>query len=164
MCRLMCHCVRHIGLDDKHGRSVEAIHSFLSRWRLDGLHGASVPAHRIRKSGRAARRARWGEELDGARWGSCPTKRNKHGASHKGQNEAVSIEVHHQSSSLAPSARIAARLRRLPPPPPPLTALRAHIIDARRAPHHTRPASAPPPLPRCAPYQCTSPRRSTSSS
>ena len=29
---LMCHCVRHIGLDNKHGRSVEAIHSFLSRW------------------------------------------------------------------------------------------------------------------------------------
>ena len=33
MCRLMCHCVRHIGLDNKHGQSVEAIHSFLSRWR-----------------------------------------------------------------------------------------------------------------------------------
>ena len=33
LCRLMCHCVRHIGLDNKHGRSVEAIHSFLSRWR-----------------------------------------------------------------------------------------------------------------------------------
>ena len=33
MCRLMCHCVRHIGLDSKHGRSVEAIHSFLSRWK-----------------------------------------------------------------------------------------------------------------------------------
>ena len=33
MCRLLCHCVRHIGLDNKHGRSVEAIHSFLSRWR-----------------------------------------------------------------------------------------------------------------------------------
>ena len=33
LCRLMCHCVRHIvGLDNKHGRSVEAIHSFLSRW------------------------------------------------------------------------------------------------------------------------------------
>ena len=32
MCRLMCHCVRHISLDNKHGRSVEAIHSFLSRW------------------------------------------------------------------------------------------------------------------------------------
>ena len=27
MCRLMCHCVRHISLDNKHGRSVEAIHS-----------------------------------------------------------------------------------------------------------------------------------------
>ena len=33
LCRLMCHCVRHIGLDNKHGQSVEAIHSFLSRWR-----------------------------------------------------------------------------------------------------------------------------------
>ena len=33
MCRLMCHCVSHIGLDNKHGRSVEAIHSFLSRWK-----------------------------------------------------------------------------------------------------------------------------------
>ena len=33
LCRLMCHCVRHIGLDNKHGRSVEAIHSFLSRWK-----------------------------------------------------------------------------------------------------------------------------------
>ena len=33
LCRLMCHCVRHIGLDNKHGRSVKAIHSFLSRWR-----------------------------------------------------------------------------------------------------------------------------------
>ena len=32
MCRLMCHCVRHISLDNKHGRSVEAIHSLLSRW------------------------------------------------------------------------------------------------------------------------------------
>ena len=24
---MMCHCVRHISLDNKHGRSVEAIHS-----------------------------------------------------------------------------------------------------------------------------------------
>ena len=30
---LMCHCVRHIDVDNKHGRSVKAIHSFLSRWR-----------------------------------------------------------------------------------------------------------------------------------
>ena len=46
MCRLMCHCVRHIGLDNKHGRSVEAIHSFLSRWTActelcDGTHQRS---------------------------------------------------------------------------------------------------------------------------
>ena len=33
MCRLMCHCVRHISLDNKYGRSVEVIHSFPSRWR-----------------------------------------------------------------------------------------------------------------------------------
>ena len=30
--------VRHTSLDNKHGRSVKAIHSFLSRWR--GWHGA----------------------------------------------------------------------------------------------------------------------------
>ena len=29
MCHLMCHCVRHIDVDNKHGRSVKAIHSFL---------------------------------------------------------------------------------------------------------------------------------------
>jgi len=28
-----CNCVREIGFDNKHGRSVKAIHSFLSRWR-----------------------------------------------------------------------------------------------------------------------------------
>ena len=33
MCRLMCHCVRHISLDNKYGRCVEVIHSFTSRWR-----------------------------------------------------------------------------------------------------------------------------------
>ena len=38
MCRLMCHCVRHISLDNKHGRSVKAIHS--STITLDGLHRA----------------------------------------------------------------------------------------------------------------------------
>ena len=32
-CRLICHCVRHISLDNKYGRSVEVIHSFPSRWR-----------------------------------------------------------------------------------------------------------------------------------
>ena len=32
MCRLMCHCVRHISLDNKYGRSVKAIHSSRSRW------------------------------------------------------------------------------------------------------------------------------------
>ena len=33
MCRLMCHCVCHVSLDNKYGRSVEVIHSFPSRWR-----------------------------------------------------------------------------------------------------------------------------------
>ena len=59
MCRLLCHCVRHIGLDNKHGRSVKAIHSFLSRWTvLEGLHGALC-----RLTARAVRQ----EELDGER-------------------------------------------------------------------------------------------------
>ena len=35
---MMCHCVRHISLDNKHGRSVEAIHS--RHVTLDGLHRA----------------------------------------------------------------------------------------------------------------------------
>ena len=54
MCRLMCHCVRHISLDNKHGRSVEAIHS--SR-HVGRPARSSVPAH---GKSRAARRARWG--------------------------------------------------------------------------------------------------------
>ena len=33
MCRLTCYCVRHISLDNKHGRPVKARHSFLSRCR-----------------------------------------------------------------------------------------------------------------------------------
>ena len=37
MCRLMCHCVRHISLDNKYGRSVKAI---LVTITLDGLHRA----------------------------------------------------------------------------------------------------------------------------
>ena len=32
MCRLMCHCVRHVSLDNKYGRSVKAIHSSRERW------------------------------------------------------------------------------------------------------------------------------------
>ena len=54
MCRLMCHCVRHISLDNKHGRSVEAIHS--SR-HVGRPARSSVPAH---GKSRAARRARRG--------------------------------------------------------------------------------------------------------
>ena len=54
MCRLMCHCVRHISLDNKHGRSVEAIHS--SR-HVGRPARSSVPAH---GKSRAARRALWG--------------------------------------------------------------------------------------------------------
>ena len=56
MCRLMCHCVRHISLDSKHGRSVEAIHSFLSRWK------ACTELCAGTQKSRAAR-----EELDGER-------------------------------------------------------------------------------------------------
>ena len=56
MCRLMCHCVRHISLDSKHGRSVEAIHSFLSRWK------ACTELCAGTQKSRAAR-----EELDGKR-------------------------------------------------------------------------------------------------
>ena len=55
MCRLMCHCVRHISLDNKYGRSVKAI---LVTITLDGLHGALC-----RHTGRAVRQ----EELDGER-------------------------------------------------------------------------------------------------
>ena len=51
---MMCHCVRHISLDNKHGRSVEAIHS--SR-HVGRPARSSVPAH---GKSRAARRARWG--------------------------------------------------------------------------------------------------------
>ena len=57
MCRLMCHCVRHISLDNKYGRSVKAIHSSRSRWTAGTE--PSVPAH----TGRAVRQ----EELDGER-------------------------------------------------------------------------------------------------
>ena len=53
---MMCHCVRHISLDNKHGRSVEAIHS--SR-HVGRPARSSVPAH----TGRAVRQ----EELDGER-------------------------------------------------------------------------------------------------
>ena len=54
VCRLMCHCVRHINPNNKHGRSVKAIHSSRHAGRLAR---SSVPAHR---KSRAARRARWG--------------------------------------------------------------------------------------------------------
>ena len=33
MCRLLCHCVCHISLSNKYGRSVKTIHSLRSRWR-----------------------------------------------------------------------------------------------------------------------------------
>ena len=57
MCRLMCHCVRHVSLDNKHGRSVKAIYSSRHAGRLAR---SSVTAH-IRKT--AVRQ----EELDGER-------------------------------------------------------------------------------------------------
>ena len=55
MCRLMCHCVRHVSLDNKYGRSVKAIHSSRSRWTAC----TELCAGTHRKS-RTARRARWG--------------------------------------------------------------------------------------------------------
>ena len=54
VCRLKCHCVRHIDVDNKHGRSVKAIHSFLSRWK------ACTELCAGTQKSRAARRARWG--------------------------------------------------------------------------------------------------------
>ena len=56
VCRLKCHCVRHIDVDNKHGRSVKAIHSFLSRWK------ACTELCAGTQKSRAAR-----EELDGER-------------------------------------------------------------------------------------------------
>ena len=56
VCRLMCHCVRHIGLDNKHGQSVESIQAFAIS--LEGWHGALC-----RQTGRAERQ----EGLDGER-------------------------------------------------------------------------------------------------
>ena len=53
MCRLMCHCVRHIGLDNKHGRSVDTLVPIT----LEGLHGA-LCRHTEEPCGK--RRARWG--------------------------------------------------------------------------------------------------------
>ena len=56
MCRLMCHCVRHIDVDNKHGRSVKAIHSFLSRWKACTELCAGTHRRAVRQ-----------EELDGER-------------------------------------------------------------------------------------------------
>ena len=55
MCRLMCHCVRHVSLDNKYGRSVKRYtrHDHVGR-----LARSSVPAHR---------KSRRQEELDGER-------------------------------------------------------------------------------------------------
>ena len=55
MCRLMCHCERHIDVDNKHGRSAKAIHSLLSRWTAGTEVGALC-----RQTGRAVLQ----EELD----------------------------------------------------------------------------------------------------
>ena len=56
MCRLMCHCVRHISLDNKYGRSVKAIHSSRSRWTAC----TELCAGTHQEDRRTARRARWG--------------------------------------------------------------------------------------------------------
>ena len=56
MCRLMCHCVRHVSLDNKYGRSVKAIHSSRSRWTAC----TELCAGTHQEDRRTARRARWG--------------------------------------------------------------------------------------------------------
>ena len=57
MCRLMCHCVRHISLDNKYGRSVKAIHSSRSRWTACTELCAGTQEEPM------ARRARWGARI-----------------------------------------------------------------------------------------------------
>ena len=49
MCRLMCHCVRHVSLDNKYGRSVKRYtrHDHVGR-----LARSSVPAHTGRADGK----------------------------------------------------------------------------------------------------------------
>ena len=57
MCRLMCHCVRHISLDNKFGRSVKAIHSFLSHILPPaGSQNALDESHKKPSAQEAARR------------------------------------------------------------------------------------------------------------
>ena len=57
VCRLMCHCVRHIEVDNKHGRSVKAIHSFLSHILPPaGTQNALGESHKKASTQQAARR------------------------------------------------------------------------------------------------------------
>ena len=57
MCRLMCHCVRHVSLDNKYGRSVKAIHSFLSHiLPPTGTQNALGESHKKASTQQAARR------------------------------------------------------------------------------------------------------------
>merc|ERR1712086_1117946 len=55
MCRLMCHCVRHVSLDNKYGRSVKR---YTRHDHVERLARSSVPAHR---------KSRRQEELHGER-------------------------------------------------------------------------------------------------
>ena len=55
LCRLMCHCVRHVSLDNKYGRSVKR---YTRHDHVERLARSSVPAHR---------KSRRQEELDGER-------------------------------------------------------------------------------------------------
>ena len=57
MCRLMCHCVPHVSLDNKYGRSVKAIHSSRSRWT------ACTELCAGTQEEPTARRARWGARI-----------------------------------------------------------------------------------------------------
>ena len=59
----MVHCLRHTSLDNKHGRSVKAIHSFLSRWRAgtesDKKASAQQAARRTGVLGRSMSASAW---------------------------------------------------------------------------------------------------------
>ena len=81
MCRLMCHCVRHIDVDNKHGRSVKAIHSFLSHILPPaGTQNALGESHKKASTQQAARRtgvlARC-RRAHCARFGVAPRGRNR---------------------------------------------------------------------------------------
>ena len=58
MCRLMCHCVRHISLDNKHERSIDPSKRYTRHDHVGGM-ARSLCRHTGRAVGQ--------EELDGER-------------------------------------------------------------------------------------------------